>query len=105
MQTIKRRRLSADAWAATVKMFQASGLSAETFCERERVSLTSLRRWLRSPPQQRSASQMPAAVAGLSTPAVERAEFVDLGTLSSQQRRIEVRLEFGGGLVLQLSRS
>ena len=42
MQAVKRRRLSADAWAAMVEKFEASGLSAEVFCQQERVSLASL---------------------------------------------------------------
>lgn len=34
MQTMKRRRLSADAWSAMVEKFEASGLSEEAFCRK-----------------------------------------------------------------------
>jgi hypothetical protein len=101
MQTMKRRRLSADAWAAMVKKFEASGLSEEAFCQQERVSLSSLRRW-RTKPQPAPAKKRPerAAVAD-----VETASFVDLGRLPTRSGQLEVRLDFGGGVVLQLSRS
>jgi len=98
MQTVKRRRLSADAWAAMVEKFEASGLSAEVFCQQERVSLAGLRRWRaatvkKSQPRTRVATNNDVA------------PFVDLGRLPMQSGHFEVRLDFGGGVVLQLSRS
>jgi hypothetical protein len=40
MKTMKRRRLSADAWSAMVEKFEASGLSEEAYCQQERVMST-----------------------------------------------------------------
>lgn len=101
MQTMKRRRLSTDAWSAMIKKFEASGLSEETFCQQERVSLASLRRW-RTKPQPTPAKKRSERGAAAD---VETASFVDLGGLPMRSGQLEVRLDFGGGVVLQLSRS
>ena len=101
MQTMKRRRLSADAWTAMVEKFDASGLPEEVFCQRERVSLASLHRWrTKSRPESGKKRLATHAVAG-----IETASFVDLGGLPMRSGQVEVRLDFGGGVVLQLSRS
>jgi transposase len=67
MQTVRRRRLSADAWSAMVEKFEASGLPEEVFCQQERVSLASLQRW-RTKPRSESGKKLPppraAAVVG-----------------------------------------
>jgi hypothetical protein len=101
MQMMKRRRLSADAWSVMVEKFEASGLSEEAFCQQERVSLASLRRRRtksRSEPGKRRSARGAVAATGA-------ASFVDLGGLPMRSRHVEVRLDFGGGVVLQLSRS
>lgn len=101
MQTMKRRRLSADAWSAMVERFEGSGLSEEAFCQQERVSLASLRRWRAKPRSEQGKKLRPAGTAAR----VETASFVDLGGLPMRSEQWEVRLDFGGGVVLQLSRS
>lgn len=101
MQTTKRRRLSADAWSAMVERFEGSGLSEEAFCQQERVSLASLRRW-RAKSHPKPGRKLPPT--GAVAP-VEAASFVDLGGLPMRSEQWEVRLDFGGGVVLQLSRS
>lgn len=98
MQTGKRRRLSVDAWAAMVAKFEASGLSEEAFCQQERVSLASLRRW-RAAPSKKSHPKTRAIAH------TDAAPFVDLGGLPIRGGHLEVRLDFGGGVVLQLSRN
>jgi hypothetical protein len=101
METMKRRRLSAAAWGATVEKFEASGLSEEVFWQQERVSLGSLQRWRtksRSEPGKKRPPPRTVASA-------ESTSFVDLGRLPMRSGQLEVRLDFGGGLVLQLSRS
>lgn len=101
MQTMKRRRLSADAWSAMLEKFEASGQSEEAFCQQERVSLTSLRRW-RTKPGTEPAKEPPVKRAKAE---LKAASFVDLGGLPMRSGQLEVRLDFGGGVVLQLSRS
>lgn len=87
----KRRRLSAMAWREMVARFSSSGLSAEAFSERERVSLASLKRWQGELPQGEAAR-------------VGGGGFVDLGSLRASSSRFEVRLELGEGVLLTLSR-
>lgn len=101
MQTVKRRRLSADAWAAMLEKFEASGQSAEVFCQQERVSLASLQRWQAMPgPASSKKPQSPMRRVA----SAEVAPFVDLGGLEMRGGHLEVRLDFGGGVILQLSR-
>ncbi len=103
MQSMKRRRLSADAWREMVAKFEGSGLSAEGFSQQERISVARLRYW-------QQAKRRPGASVGLAPPMPPAASkstpgtFVDLGALGSSGSRLELRLEFGGGVVLQLSR-
>jgi transposase-like protein len=101
MQQSKQRRLSAEAWRGMVERFEGSGLSAEGFCEQEGISVASLYRW-RLKLRQGASGELPKR---LDTPAAtaEAAEFVDLGALRPGSR-FELRLDFGGGVVLQLSR-
>jgi hypothetical protein len=84
----KRRRLSAEAWREMVSRFSGSGLSAEAFSERERVSLASLKRW--------------GVEVSQGAPARADGGFVDLGALRAS--RFEVRLDLGDGVLLTLSR-
>lgn len=88
---VKRRRLSAAAWREMVTRFSGSGLSAEAFSQRERVSLASLKRW-----QEELASKQTVAA----TPD----GFLELGALRPTVSRFEVRLDLGDGVMLTLSR-
>ena len=88
----KRRRLGSQAWREMVARFTSSGLSAEAFSQRERVSLASLKRWQ----QELEGKQAPAADSG---------GFLELGALRSVGSRFEVRLDLGDGVLLTLSRS
>jgi putative transposase len=98
MQATRRRRQGAQAWRGVLARFTASGLTALAFCEREGISRASLYRW-RS--LLGSASVEPRAPSVTNT----AADFVDLGTLSPPSSRLELRLDLGGGVLLQLTRS
>ena len=89
---VKQRRLGEAAWREMVARFAQSGLSAEAFSQRERVSLVSLKRWQ----QAVKGEQPPTAVPG---------GFLELGSLRSVGSRFEVRLDLGDGVLLTLSRS
>ena len=100
------RRRSAEAWRALVEGCGASGLSLEQYCAREGIGIASYHRWRRllsqRVPAERAQGTMPArAVSRRSTPA-----FVDLGALSSAGRgtRLDLRLDLGGGVILQIAR-
>ena len=101
MDTVSRRRRGAAEWRAVLDRFEASGLTAVAFCEREGISSKSLYRWrsvlAKTPdrPVVRKAVGVADATAG----------FVDLGALGRESSRVELRLDLGGGVLLQLSRS
>ena len=87
----KRRRLGAQAWGEMVARFTSSGLSAEVFSQRERVSLASLKRWQQELGREESVAGGPGG-------------FLELGSLRSSGSRFEVRLDLGDGVLLTLSR-
>jgi hypothetical protein len=100
MDKTRRRRRGAAAWRGVLARFAASGLTAVAFCEREGVSSKSLYRWrsrLGSAPDQLPARK----VVGVTNTV---AGFVDLGTLSSPHSRLELRVDLGGGVILQIAR-
>lgn len=98
MASRQRKRLGAAGWQALVARQDTSGLSVAAFCAREKLSAASFYQWrtrLRggageTPP-------MGASEAGSGA-------FVDLGALAMGAGRLELRIDLGGGVVLQLSR-
>jgi hypothetical protein len=107
-KTRSRRHLSAQAWAEVFRRFDGSGESVTGFCKREGLHTSSFRRW-----QRRLASM---AATPLTTQAREPREatrqasatsFIEVGAMGAASQpagRLEVRLELGGGLVLQVVR-
>ena len=92
----KWRRRGRQEWQAVIARFAESGLGIEPFCIREGLSESSFRRWrsLLGEP-----STQPAA------PVMEPTGFVDAGTLKlGGTGRLELRLDLGEGVILQLSR-
>jgi hypothetical protein len=81
-----------------VERFDGSGQTVAAYCARSGISVGSFYRWrtLLDLPRQ----AVPAA------PAVSAASFLDLGALgnTSAGSRMELRLELGHGIVLQLVR-
>ena len=99
-----RRHLGAQAWGEVFRRFEGSAESVTGFCKREGLHTSSFRRW------QRRLTATP-----ITTPAREReatrqasaASFIEMGAVGAASQatgRLEVRLELGGGLVLQLVR-
>ena len=102
-RAIQRSPRGESAWSEVVARQAASGLSVREFCRREGFSAWSLYEW-RSRLRGRSAERatpIPAAVPSGKVPT----PFVELGALESGRSRCEVRIELGGGVVLQLVRS
>ena len=100
------RRRSGLAWRALVEGYRATGLSLERYCEREGIGIASYHRWRRL-----LAQATPAARAGRRSPTkgvavapTASGAFVDLGTLPSASSRVELRLDLGGGVMLQIAR-
>jgi putative transposase len=103
-----RRHLSAQAWAEVFARFDGSGESVTGFCKREGLHTSSFRRW-----QRRLASMASTPITAQphepreATRQASAASFVEMGAMGAGRQpagRLEVRLELGGGLVLQLVR-
>jgi hypothetical protein len=99
----RRRRLGVAVWRDVLARFAASGLTAVAFCERERIGLQSLYRW-----RSKLGQSVDQPAVRTTVPAVNTANpatgFLDLGSLNPHSR-LELRLDFGGGMILQIARS
>jgi len=107
-KTRTRRHLSAQAWAEVFGRFEGSGESVTGFCKREGLHTSSFRRWQR---RLAAVAATPIAAQARQPREAKRqasvASFIEMGamgTASPPTGRLEVRLELGGGLVLQLVR-
>lgn len=89
----RRVRRNSEEWRGLVARQMESGLSVAAFCARENLSAVSFYQW-------RSRQSRPTP--GLASAASPGGAFVDLGGLGGG--RLELRIDLGGGLVLQLVR-
>jgi hypothetical protein len=97
----RRIRRGAVVWKRLFRQQSSSGLSVPEFCRREGVNAALFRRWrsvLKDSEGERRVSSRSERVTENPTP------FIDLGHLRSDGPRLEVRLDFGGGLVLSIAR-
>ncbi len=95
------KRRTKEAWRALVSGQAGSGLTVQAYCRRERICTASFYRWRGI----LGTALMPSPVAEhWASPASSPPAFVDLGTLRPEHR-VELRLEFGGGIVLSIARS
>jgi hypothetical protein len=104
MQQNKRQRRDANAWRELLGRFADSGLTIPAFCEREAISEGSFYRW-RTILQRGGGAQKRGAVVVATQTTSAAAPFVDLGTLQPAGSRMELKLDLGGGMVLQLVRA
>lgn len=108
MRTIKRVKRSEAVWRGLFARQASSGLRVSEFCRREGINAGLFRRWRAVLERSRRRSEMrprarpPAVSAAAVTPATT--PFIDLGAVSGGGGRCEVRLEFGGGVVLSVVR-
>lgn len=112
--TVKRRcRLDARGWREVLKRFESAGITVSEFCAREDVCVSSFYRWrcqlgvhAHGPDAVTPARHTPAAKPMAVQPA--HARFIDLGSLGSSAQSgvgaLELRLDLGGGVVLQIVR-
>src|SRR5206468_10326025 len=107
-KTRTRRHLSAQVWREVFDRFDSSGESVTGFCKREGLHTSSFRRWRQrlagtaTPPVMTQAQEPREAARQAPV-----ANFIEMGSMSAATAsgaagRLEVRLELGGGLVLQL---
>lgn len=104
----QRRRLSEAQWREVMRRFDGAFATVEDFCADEGVSAASFYRWRALLAQSSPAGHRPTVSARRDlTPvraAVAAPGFVDLGALGEHGAVLELRLDLGGGVVLQLSR-
>jgi hypothetical protein len=101
MSKIKRLRRSATMWRGLFSRQRSCGLTVTEFCRREGINAGLFRRW-RSALDRSGVDSETAPESARGAKSI--APFIDLGALSSRGSRFEVRLELGGGIVLNLVR-
>jgi hypothetical protein len=104
VEGIKRRHLGEQAWRELLGRFEGAGMMVGEFRRREAVSKSSFQRWR---------SLLTTTRAQLTGEHDDRplesaaSQFVDLGALRgtvSDTGRLQIKLDLGGGIVLQLTR-
>ena len=103
----RRRRVDADGWQELPRRFDAATTTVDEFCAREGLSTSSFYRWRGRLRRSGTPVAVPRTGANaIGVPAVSG--FIELGDLARPTCRTEaglqVRLEPGGGLVLQITR-
>ena len=96
-------RRSEEAWRELVARQVDSGVSVQAFCERERLNLNTFYGW-RSKLRVRTAVNAGKASASKAKVSEPAGGFIDLGSLEGSASRYEIRLDLGGGVVLQVVR-
>ena len=95
-------RRGEETWRERVARQARSGLSVPVFCRQEQLNEKTFYGW-RAKLRGRLAASEAVAVCSASEPD-PRAGFIDLGTVGSGPPRCEIRLDLGGGVVLQVVR-
>lgn len=95
-------RRGEETWRELVARQARSGLSVQAFCRQQQLNENTFYGW-RWKLRARLAASEATAVCNASEPD-PRAGFIDLGTVGSGPPRCEIRLDLGGGVVLQVVR-
>jgi hypothetical protein len=105
----RRRRLDAGTWREVLERFAAAGTTVDEFCGRERLSPSSFYRWrerLQSAGTPAMEPRQPRGSAVAERPGA--ADFIELGSFAGASRGagscLELHLDLGGGVVLQITR-
>ena len=97
------RRRSEQTWRELVAQQVGSGLSVQAFCGREHLNVNTFYGW-RSKLRASAARREDAAAMSGSKASERSGDFIDLGSLGGGSSRYEIRLDLGGGVVLQVMR-
>jgi hypothetical protein len=89
-------------WRELLGKYPGSGLTVEGFCRREGIAVASFYRWQKLL-ETGSDSDKPAQCVSLATRGVPG--FVDLGSVGVGSSRVEMHLDLGNGIRVQLVRS
>lgn len=109
MKANKRQRLNEQGWSEVMRRFDGAGTTVSDFCAREGLNTASFYRW-RTRLGSTGGLRTVAGTARSSALCVQPgpASFIDLGSLASPVRDaspgVELRLDLGGGVVLQIVR-
>jgi hypothetical protein len=90
-------RRTPEAWRAVVTGFGSSGLTIEAYCARQGICKGSFYRW-QAIHGSKTEGRHPIVKSGAIEPA-----FLDLGALQTVGSRVELRVDLGRGIVLQLT--
>jgi putative transposase len=104
MEQIGRQRRSESAWREIVARQTESGLTVQSFCEREGIHATSLYGWRSRLREGASGVCVSGGTSQTDDGEKSPPEFIDLGALNKSGPRFEVRLDMGGGVQLHLIR-
>ena len=99
MDQIKRIKRSEATWREIFARHVSSGLSVLEFCRSEGINPGVFRRWRL---MLNDSVRVEQSKARTKTKSV--APFIDIGAVGAGTSRLEVRLEFGGGVVLTVAR-
>jgi transposase-like protein len=105
MDQIVRQRRSESAWREIVARQEQSGLTVTEYCDREGLKAASLYGWRVRLRQTASSKKTSSTISDRARVERTSAEFIDLGEIGASRGRFEVRLDLGGGVLLQLVRS
>ena len=96
-------RRSEKVWRELLARQACGGLSVQAFCRREGLNVNSFYGW-RLKLRASIAGREDAATMSGSKAREGSGDFIDLGSLSGGSSRYEIRLDLGGGVVLQVVR-
>jgi hypothetical protein len=105
MDQIVRQRRSESVWREIVARQEQSGLTVTEFCEREGLKAASLYGWRGRLRQGGRRREGIPEISSRARAEKSSEEFIDLGAIGASRGRFEVRLDLGGGVLLQLVRS
>jgi transposase-like protein len=105
MDQVVRQRRSESAWREIVARQEQSGLTVTEFCEREGLKAASLYGWRVRLRQEAAGTKVSPTISDRARVERKAQEFIDLGAIGASRGRFEVRLDLGGGMLLQLVRS
>ena len=104
MDQIVRQRRSESAWREIMARQEQSGLTVQEFCEREGLKAASLYGWRVRLRQRAAGKKASQEISKRARAEKASEEFIDLGAIGSGRGRFEVRVDLGGGVLLQLVR-
>ena len=100
----KRVKRSEATWREMFARQAASGMSVTQFCQGEGINASLFRRWRSTLTRSRPRVRLARRAHKLPESRAAAAPFIDLGGLQAGSARFEVRLDFGGGMVLSIGR-